>query len=242
MLRRIRLALAWLLLLAGLLVALTVGSIVGVAWIPRLTNYNWVVLGNVGQAFGFIAAIVSALALIALAWSVNLQVRESRAQRLEAHRQTHMQLVGMALNDSSLHLAWPFREATISSERRHAYLNLLFSWWQYIYSSGLSSDEDTRDVIKDILRGQPARDYVLTSRPFRSRSPSPREQLFLKIVDDVYADAVQQPAEPVSLALIQADSVRATIGRSRIATGGAILAAGFLMGRQLRHRSAGSND
>jgi hypothetical protein len=195
-----------------LLVTLTLLSVMIVAWIGGIGSYDWTLVGNVGQSFGFAAAIFSALAFAALVWSVNLQVRESRAQRLEIHRQMHMQLISMALDDPNLQVAWPFHQDSLQAERRHYYLNLWFWWWRYNFQANIDSEEATKFNLRYALRSQAGRDYVERSRPNWGAAEDASTGKFFALVEEAYSQALTEPPEAVSTAL--ATSLNARAGES----------------------------
>jgi uncharacterized membrane protein len=221
------------------LAILTLCSVAVVAWIGDIGDYNWTVLGNVGQSFGLAATIFSALVFTALVWSINLQVRESRAQRLETHRQTHIQLIGMALDDPDLMVAWPFDQGTLQSQRRHFYLNLWLWWWRYNYLANILSEQNLRNSLDELLRSQAARDYIKGARPFWGFPEDSKTKKFHDLVDEAYARAIADPPEPVSTAL--AKSMQANRAK-QITWAAFALGCGLSLGIFARTRKSNGGD
>ncbi len=99
-------------------------------------------LSYVGQAFGVLTAVLSALALAALVITFRVQFSELRTHRAELAQQRtemyrtaeaslralHVKLIEMSLNDPSLAAVWPISYTERSEERRRQflYINLVF--------------------------------------------------------------------------------------------------------------------
>jgi hypothetical protein len=60
---------------------------------------NWAKLGNVGQAYGTVSALLVVLGLSGVAVTMLMQVRESRHSRVQAARNRQHDLVRMAMDD-----------------------------------------------------------------------------------------------------------------------------------------------
>lgn len=74
------------------------------AFLARFRN-DWVVLGNVGQAYGGASAILSALALIGVAGSLLLQTRQHSIDRMAAARTQQSHIYDVIRADPALY--WP---------------------------------------------------------------------------------------------------------------------------------------
>src|SRR5580693_5496470 len=68
-------------------------------------NKNWVLLGNVGQAYGGISALVSALALVGVIGALLIQARQHRLDRIMAIRGRQAALFSIVREDPQLY--WP---------------------------------------------------------------------------------------------------------------------------------------
>jgi hypothetical protein len=91
------------------LVTVLVATIIGIAlaplgliWIAQL-HRGWVTLGNVGQAYGGISALISAIALVGIAGSLLLQSRQHSLDRIFYHRSRQAELYAVVREDPELY-------------------------------------------------------------------------------------------------------------------------------------------
>lgn len=96
--------------------------------------------GTLGQAFGLSAAVLAALSFLALAATLLVQARESRAARLFASRDVHMRLMLEAVRDKNIAEAMGQVYASRDG-RQQLYLNLLVSYWQTLFELGQMSEK-----------------------------------------------------------------------------------------------------
>ncbi|MEV7984654.1 DUF6082 family protein [Micromonospora sp. NPDC085948] len=148
------------------------------------SKLDWVQLANVGQAYGFSATIISALALIAIALSLRMQVVEARAQRRENHRTYHMQLLTMAIQDPSLADCVPSNFDTRHEKKKLYYINLWFWWWNYNYSSGLMPEEQVRRSVAYLASSELGRHYLDAHVAWRDSTVDRSQRGFFRIVDE----------------------------------------------------------
>jgi hypothetical protein len=186
-----------------LIVLLTISSPYLAEVIADTSDLDWQELSDVGQAFGMGSALFSALAFAAVAWSINVQVRESKAQRLETHRQIHLQLITLGLQDVQLQVAFPLVEDTLEAQRRHQYLNIWFWWWRYNYRAGLATETELRGNFEYVFQSPPGRNYVEATRAGRPPRLDRLDVKFFGILDEEYARALETPPDNRSLVLLQ---------------------------------------
>jgi hypothetical protein len=67
--------------------------------IASFPNLDWGKLSNVGQTYGAVSALLAAIAIVGVALSVLLQLRETRFNRLESGRSRHHELLRMAMEN-----------------------------------------------------------------------------------------------------------------------------------------------
>lgn len=148
----------WLLAVSGVFVG-TILSPVLLLGIDHLFHANWVTVSNIGQTYGFASAILSGLALLAVAYSLIIQQRESTVARIENQRILHTELIKMAIEDPSLMgvvLVDPAEN--IEVKRRRLFTNLFIQSMRISYAhSGVLSADAVRSEIDYAFRGVAAR-------------------------------------------------------------------------------------
>ncbi|WP_345630677.1 DUF6082 family protein [Rugosimonospora acidiphila] len=216
---------------------------------------DWARLSEIGQTYGAISAVLSALALGAVAVSVAIQARQAKADQIQAVRGFHLDLVRMQLDDLPTYLpCWgPLDLPSPTSQRRHIYTNLVFSYGSMGYNVGEISEPWLRDMLGGMFQGESARRYWLMARTawIASAGTNRRGRRFVGIVDDEYRRA-EEAGPPVIAAaqptVVQAASteperqVSASIQKSRgVAAGSLLLGAGVgvLIGLALDRRQRG---
>lgn len=84
-------------------------------------------LSDLGQAYGAASALLAAFALIAVATSVALQVREARFARRAAERDHHFRLMQLMIEHPAIRQG---------RSQNQLYLNLMISYWEMLYEMG----------------------------------------------------------------------------------------------------------
>jgi hypothetical protein len=182
------------LLLAVLAVLVAVlFSPVGLLWIGRRPGYDWPLLGNVGQTYGAASAILAALALIGVVWSLVLQAREAKAAREQALRALHTDLMKMALDEPDFLRCWgPIGDSVdLGWFRKHVYTNLIVSHWQLMWEVGVLSQAHLRVLAGQFFAGAVGRRFWAEARgPRATAETSRRARQFTAIVDGCYVAAL----------------------------------------------------
>ncbi|AZQ36246.1 hypothetical protein EJ357_24570 [Streptomyces cyaneochromogenes] len=90
---------------------------------------DWNRLSQVGAAYGFTSAIVSALALAGIAASLVVQNRQARAEQVQGIRSYYLELVRLELDDMALYQpVWGATDIADPHERkRHVYADLMMN-------------------------------------------------------------------------------------------------------------------
>src|SRR2546430_12427958 len=94
-------------LLLGAAVAVTVAAVVLSPFLLGALGgfgVNWTRLSEIGQTYGAVSAVLSALALGAVAMSVSIQARQARAEQIQAVRGFHLDLVRLQLDDLATYM------------------------------------------------------------------------------------------------------------------------------------------
>ncbi|MEV4351692.1 DUF6082 family protein [Actinoplanes sp. NPDC049596] len=110
-------------------------AIMSSPWLVSLVTrepIDWRALADVGQAYGGISAILSALALCGIAASLVLQWRQARLADAATRRAQQIELVKVSLSDPDL--AFPAMPGVPRNEmRRWMVLNLWVSHWVMLF-------------------------------------------------------------------------------------------------------------
>ena len=158
---------------------------------------DWGRLSDIGQTYGATSAVLSALALGGVAVSLLLQARQGRAERIQAIRGLHTDLVKMQLDDLPTYLpCWgPLDLPTDDDRRRHIYTNLLMQYAWMGYEIGTVPEPLLRDMLGNMFRGDVAGRYWPLARTswVASTGGTRTGRRFLQIVDDEFGRA---PATP----------------------------------------------
>jgi Family of unknown function (DUF6082) len=168
-----------------------------------LTRMNWSRLSSIGQAYGAVSALLTALALIGVAASLLFQARQVWIAREQAMRTFHHELVRMALDNpiymsamaNPLNSELPSEQGT--DGRIDYYIHLWISFWQTFYIMGVMPESQLRSVCeRELFRGRPGREYWERAREIRpSYSEDRRIRHFDRIVEEEYRKAIiSQPA------------------------------------------------
>jgi hypothetical protein len=185
-------------------VAITAGcmaALIAVTLLPlalhRFGRVGWSKLSDIGQAYGALAAVLTALSLGALAVSVLLQARDARTTQEHGARMLHFELVRMAINDRHLGM---WRTATKRETRRQQYANLWVMLWKTLYRLGDMSDDDLRLTVQRELFGNEAdvefghRFWERTREAYFTNIRGRRERRFYTIMEDEYRKSGVRPA------------------------------------------------
>jgi hypothetical protein len=131
---------------------------------PALTRWasrartDWAQLADVGQSYGGISAMLSALALAAIAVSLFLQRRQSQIALISAARDRHFELVRFAIEH-------PVLSAMVDPSISHdefsvqAYANLTVAHWQMIWDLGMVDDDHLVAEAADLFTDPTAREW-----------------------------------------------------------------------------------
>jgi uncharacterized protein DUF6082 len=187
--------------LVMLLVAISLG---GVAFSPLALNgvgglaKDWDRLSLIGQTYGAASALLSVLALIGIAVSLLYQAREHKANREQALRSSHMDLMQKAMEDPLYARVWGplMAPGDFDSQREHLYVNLIISHWEMEFGLGALSEAHLRAIANAVFLGEAGQRYWEASRPVRMiSSMGRRERRFHQILDEEFRKASEQVSE-----------------------------------------------
>lgn len=153
---------------------------------------DWNRLSLIGQTYGAASALLSVLALIGIAISLILQARENKANREQALRASHSDLMQKAMDDPLYARVWGALMAPgdFDSQREHMYVNLIISHWEMEYGLGAITEEHLRAIVHAVFSEEAGRRYWRSARSVRMISSMGRkEERFHQILDEEFAKA-----------------------------------------------------
>ncbi|MBY8863974.1 DUF6082 family protein [Nocardia sp. CA2R105] len=169
-----------------------------VLWVlAKAPGVNWSQLQQVSQTYGATSTILSALALVGVAVSVFLQVRQSRAGATEATNRFRLELVKLAADEPTTYLpclGMPKDGQTTDAARQQLF-TLLWMQHQFLgFQAGAVDEFALRsDVLAWLFRGEVGREYWAEARhhwlqegPGRTRT----HVRFARITDEEYELAI----------------------------------------------------
>jgi len=241
-----------LLILTTGVLALVAISPIALKQVARVPGMNWVLLSNVGQTYGAVSALLSALALGGVTVSLLYQSRDVRTASEQAARTFHFELLKMEMDDPvymeiMAATAIPGnRPPDYDSLRRRQFIHMWVSYWEGRYKLREMTDSEVRYTASyELFNSAEGRRYWSEAREIKLNTYKGRPYRFVKIVDEEYGKAVAKgPPSVVSLktnsrVIPSGRSEQMLSGRSIIficaATGSAIIA-GRLLGRQFFRR------
>jgi hypothetical protein len=210
---------------------------------------DWPRLSNVGQTYGGVSALLTALALIGVVISILYQVHGVNIAREQARRTFHNELLRMELDNpvymEALGAPWGMQiAADYDSLRKFNFIHMWVSFWQSRYVLNEMPEAELRaEAASGLFRGTAGRSYWAATRAIRMEIATGRALQFSRILEEEYDKAVAKG--PPKDILLSPKTERAT-GRSlqerALTEGGTILciAVGIVMGRLMSRRRPGS--
>ncbi|WP_033339982.1 DUF6082 family protein [Catenuloplanes japonicus] len=151
-------------------------------------SQDWSQLSEIGQAYGGVSALLSAVALAAVVLLQRGQVRHERAWLL---RERHLTVVKMALDDPFYAQCWGPRMAPDGvDERLFYYVNLILLLWQDSWIHGDISDDEVCNYAAGLFGGAVGREYWSRHGSWRLSLTRGRRRRFLRLIDGEFRLAV----------------------------------------------------
>ncbi|HEU5107480.1 MAG TPA: DUF6082 family protein [Micromonosporaceae bacterium] len=187
-LHRVAVRLAW----AAGLVALVGAVVIGVALSPVAISLiegdrDWVRLSTIGQAYGPVSALLSAVALGVV---VLLQRHQLRHERRAMGRAMHLELLQVALDDPVYAQCWGPRMAPRDvDERLFFYASAVLSLWLHSYEIGELREDRLRSFVQGFFMAELPRAYWSWHGQWRLAGAHGRRRRFLLLVDEEFRAA-----------------------------------------------------
>lgn len=173
-------------------------------------HFNWAQLSNVGQSYGAASAILSALAIIGVCFTLIVQARQSTENRNYYIREMHTDLLRIGMADERLLEAWGNIRVPTGFDRDLAvYENLIMNYFSSPYQTRTTNREEITEHVRTIFDGAVGREYWKANRHiWLGYGKGWRKQL-ARIIESEYqrAVAIGPPARPLP-ALRTAESPR----------------------------------
>jgi len=124
---------------------------------------NWSQLSSIGQTYGAISALLTAMALIGVVASLLFQAREVRLAKEQAIRTFHHELIRMQLDDplymAALGAPWDMPIPPEHDQiREFLYIHMWVSFWQTFYVMGMMPEDQLRRACeRELFYGEPGR-------------------------------------------------------------------------------------
>src|ERR1035438_1363733 len=178
--------------LIAILVVTTIGIVfapLGLQWIAKVRR-DWVLLGNVGQAYGGVSALISAIALVGVVVSLLVQARQHSLDRITSIRGRQAQIYAIVREDPQLY--WPIIGGDFDNERSVQRWTFTIEFLQYNaagYETGLVPEKNLRnEVFPAFFRYEENRKYwEITNRDWLELSLTKRGRRFVRIANEELA-------------------------------------------------------
>jgi hypothetical protein len=237
---------------AGILILVSF-SPVALKQVAKVPGMNWVLLSNIGQTYGAVSALLSALALGGVVISLLYQARDLRIASEQAARTFHSDLLRMEMDDpfymeimaaTGIPGEGPF---DFDSLRRRQFIHLWVSHWESQYKLGEMTDDNVRYTASaELFNSSEGRRYWSGVRDLKLKKYRGRLARFAKIVNEEYNRAIATGPPPVAVPLKKSSSMMPSDESRRMldmrsvilvcAAAGSAVIAGHLLGQRLFRR------
>jgi hypothetical protein len=184
-----------IMLTLGILV-LVVASPIVLKLVAKIPGVNWTLLSNVGQTYGAISALLSALALGGVVISILYQSRDVRTAREDAARSRHFELLKMEMDNPAYMevMAAPWGQSVglcdYDSLLKDHFVHMWVTFWEGRYKLGEMSNDELRLDASGLFKSLEGRRYWLKARAVKFELYKGRLLRFAKIVDMEYEKAI----------------------------------------------------
>jgi hypothetical protein len=167
-------------------------------WFARVPGINWMNLSNIGQTYGAISALLSALALGGVAVSLLYQARDLKTAREQTSCTIHQDLLQIEMKDPFYMevMAAPWGRTVGLNDydalRRNHFIHMWVSFWEGQYVLGELSEKAVRSTASsELFVSAYGRKYWSLSRIAKLENNTGRRLQFIKIVDEEYGKATE---------------------------------------------------
>ncbi|GAA2034497.1 hypothetical protein GCM10009839_38770 [Catenulispora yoronensis] len=197
----LRLCLVALAVLIGVLLVLL--SPLALRAFEDFGSLDWARLSNIGSTYQAVGSWLAMLSLVGVAYSLVIQARRSRTDRLQHDRARHREIMRMAMDDPLYMDVWGNMTRVypddFDARRQYHYINMVWNYWRTSYQLGEIDPRRAHVAAIELFEGRPGRDWWERARGFWmffEQRGKLRE--LVQIMDEEYQRAVDDgpPVEP----------------------------------------------
>jgi hypothetical protein len=164
--------------------------------ITPLLKINTQKVSELGQSYGAISALLSAVALCVLAGSTVVQASQTRINQLHSARSFQLELLRMALDNPDYRetLGVDLSKLGTQQWRHHAYLNLWMMYLQMNFLTGATDEQGARRFLSaEFFNGPLGLEFWKRARAaFEGESSTRQQRRFFRVVDEEYNKGVSR--------------------------------------------------
>jgi hypothetical protein len=161
--------------------------------VAKKRGIDWSQLSNVGQSYGAISAVLSALAVAGVSVSLIFQAREALSARRQGTRAIHTDLMRMAMDDPAYMECWGniFGDRSHNERRQFLYVNLMIAFWATLWETGDFEERSLREIAaNELFSAKPGRQFWESIEgKWYTHATNAHMNRFLKILDEAYIHA-----------------------------------------------------
>ncbi|WP_433295988.1 DUF6082 family protein [Actinoplanes sp. CA-030573] len=176
---------------------------------------DWHELGDIGQAYGPVSALLAALALCV---AVLVQHRQLRQEHILRAREMHSEALRRAMDNPAYCQCWGPRVSPETIDERLFYqTSSIITSWMYSWHCGDLSDNAVRSYVRAMAGSEVPRAYWRMHGAWRLQAARGWRARFYRIVDTEFrlAEAAGAPERAAELFRDEPGVAPATGGRSR---------------------------
>ncbi|GAA3457701.1 DUF6082 family protein [Dactylosporangium matsuzakiense] len=156
------------------------------------TTDAWNRLSLIGQAYGSVSAIISAIALAGVVVSLVVQRQQTRIAAQYSFRQQHFAVYRAALDDPALmECIGSNQDLDISKRRQLIYINLISTFWYSAWHVGDLRDAELSSNLKsEIFSTEIGRLWWQRAREFRAAAHDQTLSRFDQLIEAAYQEVI----------------------------------------------------
>lgn len=158
-----------------------------------IRQIDWKQLSDIGQAFGIISTLLSAIGLLGVVASLRYQRQQTIAAQYQAVREIRTQLLQFAINNPHYLRSWGYREVHAGIDSAdYAYMSLVFSYHKMAFALGALRKLELFRSCSLMFENQVAVRFWADAREVYISGDNPEDKAsFSAIVDSIYNAAAQ---------------------------------------------------
>jgi hypothetical protein len=172
----------------------------------------------IGQTYGAVSALLTALALAGVVISLLYQARDVRTSREQAMLTIHHELIRMEMSDplymTAIGAPWGLPiPSDQDSIREHIYVGMWVTYWERLYIMGEMLEDSVRLLARrELFNGRPGRELWQRVGELRLSHSKGRDRHFNNILNEEYHKAIT--SQPIAAAPVIASQMRAATDSS----------------------------